>query len=192
MKQLESVLYIPGLGDNKSYGQDLLPFLWKIYGLKAEYWPVKWSENNFQQKLDKLESRIRTLSVAGRVSLVGSSAGASAILNLFARIPLDIHKIVTICGKIQNPQNIQPSTLEKNPNFGSSMALLPDSLDRINNNMRKNILCIRPISDEVVAPEDAVIDGAESYTLNTRGHVLSIAYALTLGSRTIANFIRND
>ena len=96
------VIYVTGLGDDRSYGQITILKSWRLWGLKPHYFPFKWADKEpFEPKFQRLLAKIDDLSTDGNyVSLVGVSAGASAVLNAYAERK-NLTGVVCICGKIQ-------------------------------------------------------------------------------------------
>ena len=155
---------------------------------------MRWNVNEpFETKLGRLLTRIDGLHTKGyRVSLVGVSAGASAVVNAFALRTDVVHRVVCICGKLQHPETIRTNTYQRNPGFKESMERLPESLAGVSETERQRILSIRPLADRSVPPEDTIISGAEAVTIPTQGHVLSIAMGITLFSPLVINFTRRS
>lgn len=192
MRNRHSVIYVPGLGDEHDRGQSLALKLWNFYGLKAECFRIGWAGNTpFDEKLKKLHSRVKALSQVGTVSLVGASAGATAVINEFSFGQNDIHRMVCIAGKLKNFDTITDQTYAHNPNFRRSIELVPESLQKLSDTDRGNILTLVPASDNIVPVQDAVIDGVESREIPVQGHAFAIGYALTIGSKLIADFLNN-
>ncbi len=191
MKNINGI-YVPGLGDDKTYGQDEAIKAWSKRGVNLLYSPIGWTDKNmsFKDKLNLLCNKIDELSEdSGSIALVGSSAGASAVLNAYVRKQDKVRAIVTICGKIQQRQPISPSYLKKNPPFKESLGLLPDALEQLKPNDLKKIMTAYPWHDGVVPIHDAQINGAHHHRINMIGHVSSIATAITIGKRPLIKFI---
>ena len=187
-----AVIYVAGLGDWRSRAQRAVVWCWRVYGVKSEVTLMNWHiDEPFETKLDRLITRIDTLHAAGyQVSLVGVSAGASAVINAFALRKDVVQRVVCICGKLQHPETIHPATFQRNPAFAESLQRLPDSLAKLLQVDRQRISSIRPLADESVPPSDTVIPGATGRTIPTVGHVLSIAASITLFSPVVLAFIR--
>ena len=186
------VIDIPGLGDDRSRGETLIPRLWKPHGLTVIYHPVGWSGREpFEPKQERILEVVDRLAKIGDVSLLGSSAGATAALNTFAQRPDVIKKVVTIAGAIGDSHPLKSEDYELNPAFQQSRELLPYSLEQLSPDDRYRVLCMHGLWDGRVNIKDSVLDGAHEQTLPMAGHVTSIAYALTLGSYSIARFIKS-
>lgn len=191
MKTTYHIIYLPGLGDKYSFGQSSVLKVWRFYGLQAHYHQIGWADGeSFMPKLRLIVDNIDLLTKSGTVSLVGVSAGASAALNAYAERRSVVSNVVCICGKLKNPQTISEKELSENPAFRDSMELLPTSLSKLNTQDRHKILSIHPLIDNAVPPQDTMVEGAKERTIPTIGHVLSVAYAITLGSLGISRFIK--
>ena len=164
MTKKTTVLFIPGLGDDKIRGENLAIRLLKPWGLDGEYFPIFWyKKDDFKLKLTELNKRITELNSEGRrVVLVGYSAGASAAINALSA----------------NKEKV--SRIKLNPKFGGSVELLKKSLPDLDAEQRAKVLSIRPIFDETVPVKDTIIQGAKNKRVFMVGHVPTIAYCLSL------------
>ena len=187
------VIYVPGLGDHHSRLQQLAISTWRVFGLKPLAFPLGWADGEaFQPKLERLVNKIDELSKDGDVSMVGTSAGASAVLNAFAQRKDNVRKVITICGKIQHPETIHEWRFKKNPAFRGSIELLPSSLNALSSKDRQRILNLYPLHDGIVPASDALLEGAHKKLIPTIGHAFSIGITTLLGGYTIAKFIKRD
>lgn len=186
------VIYVPGLGDKRSYGQTLAISSWRLFGLKAHYFPLVWSDKeDFEPKLARLLRKIDALKKKGKpVSLVGVSAGAGAVLNAFALRKDAITGVVCIGGKINNPQSINHKVYEINPAFKQSLMLLQKNLKKLNQAERKRIMSIHPLEDKQVPPADTLIRGATEKTVPVTGHIKGIFYTVMFRGRMIGTFLK--
>jgi pimeloyl-ACP methyl ester carboxylesterase len=188
-----AVIYIFGLSDQRARGQTLAVRFWKLYGVTPEVFHMYWeTAETFEAKLAPLLERIDALTASGyTVSLVGTSAGASVAVQAFYRRPAGVHRVVSICGKLQNPQTVHPGVFRKNPAFREALALLPAALAGLASAQLARILSVRPVTDESVPPADTVVPGAQSRQVPTMGHGLSIGYCVTLYAPRIMRFIKS-
>jgi dienelactone hydrolase len=186
------VIYIPGLGDYRNYGQPFALNLWRVFGVKAHYLAIKWqSDESFGEKLEKILAKIDRLEKDyGSVSLVGVSAGASAVLNAYADRP-NVKNVVCICGKINNPQTIGQKVYKINPPFEESVYLLQKILKKLSSPQRARILSIHPVKDIVVPPKDTLIDDAIELEVRAKSHVAGIFYSVIIKAPTICSFIKH-
>src|ERR1039458_2076475 len=108
MRETLHAFYVPGLGDPRYKSQGQLLKLWTIYGIKVHFYPMYWSDSrNFSEKFDALLKAMDPIAdKEGSISLIGTSAGASAVINAYAARKERVHRIVCISGKLKNPQTI--------------------------------------------------------------------------------------
>lgn len=186
------VIYIPGIGDHHSYGQDIGVQVWRLFGLKPHYLPVGWNrKEGLAVKQKRILELVNSLGMDGdSVALVGISAGASIALNTYA-ISDKVSSVVCICGKINNPETISPRVFEVNPDFEESMKNVSGSLRSLGQNKTANIMSIHPWRDGTVPPPDTKIIGAKEKTLPGWGHASGIFFGVILGSLSISRFIRS-
>lgn len=185
------VIYVPGLGDSRSFGQDEAIKNWKRYGLQVHYLPMRWADKeSFIPKLKRLLDKIDELAEKGYlVSLAGASAGASAVLNAYAKRP-NVHGVVLIAGKVQNPQTIGREIFDVNPAFKESVFLAKKSLDALGPDKTSRIMSIHPLLDGRVPVADTLIPGALEKTVPVIGHVPGIFFTIVFRGRLIANFLK--
>lgn len=187
------VIYIPGIGDARSYGQDfaIRQFAW--FGITPHYLPLGWAnQEGYDTKLQRVLSMVDTLHVqGGKVSLIGVSAGASAVLNVYALRQDIVDSVICVCGKINRPENIHEHTFLQNPDFRESMLRVADSLTKLNTKQRQRILSIHPWRDQVVALEDTYVEGGKNRAYPGWNHSSGIFFAATVGVPDIARFIKS-
>lgn len=184
------IIFVPGLGDYRSFGQNIGIQLWRLFGLTPHYLALGWNvKEGYEVKQQRLTKLIDTLRLSGTVSLVGVSAGASAVLNTYAASD-NIEKVVCISGKINNPQTIGPGTLLANHDFGESMKRLAASLKAIEDRTQ-NIMSIHPVHDQVVPIADTIIPGAREKTVPGRSHASGIFFGIVFGAFSIVRFVRS-
>ncbi len=192
--QRHAVIYIFGLGDQRATGQTLAVRVWRMYGVTPEVFHTYWATpGKLADKLAGLLARIDTLTEQGyTVSLVGTSAGASAAIHAYAARQDKVHRVVCVCGKLQNPETISAYTYTKNPAFREAMETLDQSLQTLSAEKRSRILSIRPVADNIVPPADTVIPGAASEQVPTTGHALSITFCITVYAGRLLRFIKSQ
>ncbi|MDQ3123454.1 MAG: hypothetical protein M3Q14_02120 [bacterium] len=185
------VIYIPGLGDHHSYGQNIAIQLWRFYGIRPVYFPLIWNnKESFAVKLERLIKKVDKLKTLGSsVSLVGVSAGASAVINAYAASK-SIDTVISISGKINHPETIGKSAFDTNPDFEESMAMLAISLAKIAPRERKKILSIHPVKDQTVPIKDTIIEHAVEKQLPGRSHASGIFFGIVFGGPVIARFVK--
>jgi hypothetical protein len=140
-------------------------------------------------RFEKLIQRIDELHAQGKkISLVGTSAGASAVISAFVLRPEKVSGVVTICGKLQG--GIPEAVEALNPSFGESLDELAKSLKKLSPALKKRILSVYSPLDLVVPPDEAVIPGVETLETRALGHNPTCAYVLLWKSRQIVRFLK--
>lgn len=188
------VIYVPGLGDNKVFVQGILVYIWRLYGVRSVTRTMNWLDPEpFEEKLTRLLVEMdEKLAKGYKVSLVGASAGAGAVLNAYAARKEQISGLVSICGKILHPETVSDSTYSRNPAFKESMAMLPNSLEKLGSLQRQRILSIHPKADPSVPVRDTYIDGAAEKTMPVVGHGVGILTALSIYGPHICKFLKQQ
>lgn len=188
------VIYIPGLGDNKYLIQGIFVWSWRLYGVKSVTRTMNWADGEaFEQKLTRLLTEINEhLAKGHKVSLVGASAGAGAVLNAYAVRPDQIAGVVSICGKILHAETVSDRTYSHNPAFKQSMDILRSSLEKLGATERAKILNLHPMHDPTVPVEDTKIEASQEKTMKTAGHSMGILVALSFYGRTICKFLKQQ
>lgn len=166
---------------------------WRRYGLEPVVHVVNWRDGeNFAPKLDRLLDLVDDLSVDGDVSMVGTSAGGSAVINALFERPV-IKKIVCVCCRLGVGTHTGIHSFEartaSSPAFAQSVKMAENSLAGFSAEQKSKIMTMRALMDELVPAETASIPGAKSITIPMVEHVLSITMALTLGSKPLIRFL---
>lgn len=187
MPQTHSVIIIPGLGDNVQ-AIKLLEKSWKKFGLDIIPHSIGWrdGENDFKPKLERLLKLIDKLHKEGKkVSLVGTSAGGSAVLNAFVKRKNVIHKVVNVCGRLRvGPESGFRSFALKSKSslsFADSVKMFESKESLLTEKDRKRIMTIMPIFGDQLVPSSTVfIEGAVNKKIFMGEHILSITYAMAI------------
>lgn len=188
-----------GVGD-KPEEQTRLPELWAEHGLTVVRQEIDWTKSDYEQRLEAIGFKIGRLSAEGRVSLVGASGGGKAALSLLARYPDNVHRVVTINSKV-DPYDLNEKDREIYKNLVISSDMLPQDLEKLYGmppEVLTRILCMRTLGDKTVKPEEAVVNGAKTFTIEVSGsaetklHIAGIAQAITKHSVVIADHIHQD
>jgi pimeloyl-ACP methyl ester carboxylesterase len=193
MAKKHSIIYVPGLGDAHLGGQRLLVATWRWWGVEPVVCQMKWGDGEpFAPKLARLLGVIDTYNAKGYVvSLVGSSAGASAVINAFAARKDAVSGVVCIAGKINNPEAIGKSYRRNNPAFVESAYLVQPSLDKLDFEAdRSRIQSRYAFLDPVIPKQDSEIAGGRNRMLPSIGHSFTIATQLLLGAPTFLQFLK--
>lgn len=197
MPKEHKVIVIPGLGDDTKKLEWAVRN-WKSYGLKPVVYSVGWrdGENSFEPKLHRLIEAIDGFIENGdSVSLVGTSAGGSAVLNAFMERKDSINKVVNVCGRLRvGPiSGFRSFALKTRSSmaFADSVRLCERGLNSLSEVDLKKVMTVRPMfGDELVPSETTILHGALNTKVPTPEHMLSIGAALTVFSSPIINFLK--
>ena len=191
---IHHVIYVPGLGDHRTRAQRLAPKYWQVFGIKGHVYVMNWRDKEaFAPKLARLLAMIDKLAEGGnKVSLVGTSAGSSAVLVAYAARLDKVSGVVCICGKINHPETIHPGRFVENPAFKESLAELQRILPKLGPKARKRVMSIHPLADESVPPADTIIPGACEKLVPTAGHAFSIAVTLVFCAYSMMCFLKRQ
>jgi len=131
---MHSVIIVPGLGDETSKIEWATNF-YRKYDSEPMVHNMWWrkGEKHFEPKLQKLIKLIDKLAKNGnKVSLIGTSAGSSAVMNAFVVRKNKIHKVISVCGRLKQG---------KEKGFRSFEAKTSSSLA-----FKESVLCLKNVS----------------------------------------------
>jgi len=194
MADKSTIIYVPGLGDANPRGQRWLIRTWRMWGVRPILFHIRWGNGEaFAPKLERLLKLIDDEVAKGRkVSLVGASAGAGAVINAFARRKDKIAGVVCIAGKVNNPGTIGPRYSTGNKAFVDSSRQVQFSLDKLDfDDDRTRIQSRYATFDPVVPQADSQIAGAHNRTVPTVGHSVTIATQLLFGAPGFIRFLKS-
>jgi pimeloyl-ACP methyl ester carboxylesterase len=189
-----TVIYVPGLGDDKPRGQRWLVKSWRCYGVKPIFCQLNWGDGQpFAPKLAKIIKLIDEQASAGnQVALVGASAGGGAVINAFAARKSKVAGVVVICGKINQPESIDKSYRRRSPAFAESAYSVQKSLDHLDfNKDRTRILSRYAWFDPVIPAKDSQVAGGRNQAIFSFGHATTIARELSIGAPAWLKFLKN-
>lgn len=197
MSKEHHLLVVSGLG-GASAGFRRIVDSWRKYGFTPHVHDMEWrnDEREFCLKLERLISVIDELQSNDEIlSLVGTSAGGSAVLNAFYERRNRIHRVVNVCGRLRAGQKVHP-TLEvasrKSPAFKESVTLFEKREPLLTAEERKKILTIRALLDEVVPTSTTTIQGATNIQVFSVEHMLSITAAMTIFVKPMIEFLQGS
>lgn len=194
MKQ-HHVIYVPGIGDNIWHVQSLAVRTWRLYGVRQHFHAMPWfGQENFAPKFQHLLDEIDGYVAQGhKVSLVGASAGASAVLNAYVAQPDKTNGVVLICPKINGPETVSKKTYRENPAFKESLELLQINLPKLTaQDKATKILSYISPADGSVSYAGSVIPGVREKRLSAIKHGYAIMYALTFGAYGLIRFLKSQ
>jgi pimeloyl-ACP methyl ester carboxylesterase len=186
------VIYVPGLGDAHLAGQQAAVAVWRLWGVRGEVLAMHWAvDEPWADKLSRLVARIDALTEAGQpVALVGSSAGASAVIAAFAARKAQVAGCVVIAGKILRPDAIAEHYRQENPALVDAVRGSEAALKTLSAADRIRIMSRYAQKDTVVAQRDSVVEGADNRAVPVSGHTLVIGFMLTLGAPGFVGFLQ--
>lgn len=193
-----TVIIIPGLGDGVAL-MELATRHWRTRGLNTLVYSVGWrdDERSFTPKLTRLLELIDTLHESDkRVSLVGTSAGGSAVLNAFIERQDAVHRVINVCGRLRvGPTKglwAFDAKTKSSPAFADSVTMCETHQNTMQENSLKRVMTVVPLFDEIVPKETVGLQGAHNRIFPSIGHVTSIALLMTLFSSQLTTFLDED
>lgn len=186
MKKQHHVIYVPGILDGIYYQNEAVK-LWRLYGVRGHCHVMPWlGDEAYEPKMERLLAEIDAYRAKGHlVSLVGASAGASAVLNAYIQRRDDITGVVYIVGKILAPETVPRKIYRTNPAFKTSMAILQKTLRQLTPEDKAKIHSFYSPGDTFMPHAGTVIKGVRESRLPSLQHGWAITYSLTLGARKI-------
>jgi len=177
------IIYVPGIKDDLFRVQSMIIRFWRLGGVHGHCHPMPWAgPGDYAAKAEALLVMIDEYAAAGhRVSLVGASAGASAVLNAYSARREVVSGVAYICAKINRPQTVSTVTLKHNRAFGAALAVLQTNLINFTEADKSRFHSFYSVHDTVIAYEDTHIAGVKETKLAPLGHGIAIIYSLTFG-----------
>lgn len=188
-------IIVPGLGDNIP-ATSLIAWWWKRQGIRIIIFETKWKSNeSFENKLKRLIVLIDKESINNKVSLVGTSAGGSLVINVYRERPNQINKVITVCSRLKKGENDGFRGFEARtkgyPAFKESVIETEKVIGLLRKEEKQRIMTIRALfGDELVPAKTATISGAKNTAVFSGEHTISIAASLTIFSNPIVRFIK--
>lgn len=190
-----AVIVIPGLGDRVRSLSFATRNWSREYGITPFIHPMHWvgSEEPFETKLKRLVGLIDELYMEGfTISLLGTSAGGSCVINAFCERKSKIKTVINVCGRLKKGEHTFPSldwAAQKSPSFKQSVILCEENVKQLTPQDTEKIVTIRPLFDEVVPSNLVPIEGATNIRIVAIEHSISIILAMTLYSKTIIDVL---
>lgn len=193
MKQI-AIIYVPGLGDRRLTNRQRGLDLWHFRNVMTEICPMKWYKREpWADKLSRLTDLINQRRSEGKsVTLIGESAGASAVMSLMTTQPELVDGAILLCGKFMHPDRVADSLYRKNPAFQTAMRESANGAPELTEHVRKKILNLHPLVDPVVPVRETKVRGIQNAYMPVAGHAISIIFALTLWSWRMVAFARKQ
>jgi pimeloyl-ACP methyl ester carboxylesterase len=188
------LIYLPGIGDARDKFQPWAVSIWRWWGVEAELYRMNWDDQvAWESKIHKLLDHIDEIAKEKKVALVGASAGAAAAVQAFTARKDKIAGVVTICGKINNPDSIGPRYRKYNPSFVEAAYSTAASIEKLDQDDRKRILCRYALFDEVIYnKDDSRIPGAHNRVAFSLFHAITIGVLVSLGAPGFIRFLKKQ
>lgn len=185
-RQQHHVIYVPGILDGIYYQNEAVK-LWRLYGVHGHCHEMPWlGDEAYEPKFQRLLDEIDRYGAAGhQVSLVGASAGASAVLNAYIERKDDISGVVYVVGKILAPETVPQKIYDTNPAFKASMEALQTTLKKLTPADKAKIRSFYSPADTYMPHAGTIITGVQESRLPPLQHGWAITYSLTIGARRL-------
>lgn len=192
MKQHHHVIYVPGILDDIYRIQSTLIKFWRLRGVRGHCHEIPWAGSEaWEPKFQRLLAQIDEYSSQGhKVSLVGASAGASAVLNAYVERADKINGLIYICAKINAPETVSDKTYAENPAFKESLELLQANLKKLTPADKAKMLSLYSSADKTVPYEATVIAGVRKRKLPALNHGKAILYSLSFDASSMMRFLK--
>lgn len=165
---------------------------WWLYGVRGHCHEMPWAgEESWGPKFQRLLDEIDRYKAQGhKVSLIGASAGASAVLNAYIERRDSITGLIYICAKINAPETVSDKTYAENPAFKTSMEVLQTNLAKLTTVDKAKIHSFYSPKDGTVPYQATVIPGVAETRLPSLRHGRAILYSLSFGASGLMRFLK--
>ena len=193
MKKPLHLIYVPGILDDIYHIQSLAVKTWWLHGARGHCHVMPWlGEEGYDAKFQRLLDEINEYAAQGHsVSLVGASAGASAVLNAFVAQPDKISGVVLICPKINGPETVSLKTYRRNPAFKDSLEQLQTNLTKLTPRQKaEQVLLYYSPADGTIPYEGSAIPDVPEKRLPAIRHGYAIIYGLIFAAAGFIRFLK--
>lgn len=158
--------------------------------------PWQGAAQELKPKLDRMTDLIDKYHASGYlVSLLGTSAGGSAVINVYAMRKAKMHKVINVCGRLRSGEGARPTLKEaakRSKSFYDSVLQCEKVMTKFTGEDCRKILTFRPLFDELVPPSTVTVPGAKNVHLPAIEHIISIMFTITMFSEKIVGFVLED
>lgn len=198
MPKTHHIIYVPGLNDQNPFSKlitNTLPLFWKQHGFTGHIITPHWSQGkSFEPKLKRIIKKIDELAeTEDPISLIGQSAGGSAVLNAFCARKSVLTGVVNVVGRLRAGENVRPSlewATRKSPAFKESVTLFEkENEPKLTREDRKRILTARPWWDEIVPAGTVPVHGATNLVSAVPEHCVGGTAICSLYAKAILQFL---
>lgn len=188
-----TAILVSGLNDSRE--SKLIKNIWKRNGVDILYFESNWkSEESYQKKLGRLLKLIDENSKNNEVSLIGTSAGGSLVINAFNERKDEINKVITISSRLKKGEESGfrgfTKKTEKSLSFRESVLNSEKNINNFSSEEKSRIMTIHALfGDELVPKDTSIIKGTKNIIIPTGEHLFSIWSSLTWYSKILINFL---
>ena len=125
------------------------------------------------------------------VSLVGESAGASAVIQALNLRTESLHKVILLCGKSQFPERVAAARYSENPAFKEALSQSHTLVPLLTREQRSKLINLHPLFDPTVPVAETKISGVADSYMPIVGHATSIIFANTVWSWWFVRKVRS-
>ena len=188
-----NVIMVTGLGNNRRQMWPIVRW-WKHAKIVVTVFDPKWeNEEKFEVKLKRLLKLVDKETKVNPIALVGISAGGSLALNAFLERKKKVNRVVTVCSQLRHSHLTKNTTLQRSEAFKLSVEMVEKQIKSLSEFERSKILNVRSLlTDELVPTDTSIVSGSKKIEIPTEAHVITIVTALTLFSKRIIQFIKED
>lgn len=192
MSKQHTVIYVPGLGDTNISNRKKILGLWHYKNIELIAHTVKWHiDEPWTAKLNGLLDSIdKQLALGKSVSLIGESAGASAVMQALQHRADSITAVILLCGKSQHPDRLGHQLRRINPRLYEAVSGSHTYIQTMSDSAKAKVLNLHPLVDPVVPVHETKIHGVKNIQMPSFGHAISIVFGMTIWSFKIVKFIR--
>jgi pimeloyl-ACP methyl ester carboxylesterase len=181
-----------GLDDDKHNLYGLLAPLWKRQQVHLYPIRVGWRDGGgYSKKQQAVLDLVDRLRASGeRVGLVGISAGASLVVNVY-RLRPQLAGVVAVCGALRLPRHLPPrfaGSVNSSAAFRESLEICEKSQRQLTADQLEHIMVVEPWLDFVPVSTMRLL-GAKRQGIASVNHSISIVAAMLLYRRRMIRFL---
>jgi poly(3-hydroxyalkanoate) synthetase len=152
---------------------------------------------DYQTKLNRLLNLIDEKSKNNKISLIGTSAGGSLVINAFSERKDNINKIITVCSRLKKGKDSGfrgfVKRTKRSLSFKESVLNSEKNINNFSLKDKEKIITVHALfGDELIPKNTAIINGVKNITITTGEHLFSIWSSLSWYSKQLREFIETD
>lgn len=191
------IIFVPGLHDQHPFNKTLstfILFVLKLHGTTGHIVRPNWEEgNSFKPKLKRITDTIDELHDVGHiVSLIGLSAGGSAVLNAFSERKKIVNGAVSVSARLRISKNSKPTfetATKSSKAFGESIILFEKkNKPSLSKTDKQRLMTIRQIIDGTVPSSTSLLENTNQFIAPLPGHQFG-AFVIAIWAGRIMSFL---